>query len=641
MTTKKKVLTILLSAAGVCMVGAGVVYGVKSAQSSEVMVVPVSDINNGGYWGDNATMQGMVTSDVSQDVYLTDAQTVDQVKVKEGDMVKEGDVLLTYDMTLTNLNLEMQRLGREQADLRVQVAKNNLKKLKNTKPVSESSGGGMGSGDDGFVDMGGDDQEDSTPDEVVVFDSKERPLTYEALTKEEYYAGSGSKEDPFRFLCKDKTVIEASFINAMMGYEYDEKGEIGNRVELGFYFRLEIRKGDTVEGALLKSWQYDNFHMESPYTEEWKAAIDLDKNIVTPTPSPKPSTTPSPTPSSTPFPTPSSTPGPSTSPTPSPEPTPTAPVTETPTPSPTEIPVTGTHSSARAGSSVNTAMNLTMKGTGKFIFTATTPNKDSKPGGISSGITSDMTYTKEELAKAIKEKEAEIKTLELDLKEQDIKLRATEKAVSEGQVVARINGVVKKVGDPKNPPKDGSPFLVVSSTEGLYVKGAISELKLNDIKEGTVVSIISYQSGATCEATIKDISPFPVDNYQDYNSGGNASGYPFTAYIASGGDQLQNNEYVDVSLSQQPTDEEMMGGDTISLSKAFIREEDGVKFVYLRGEDGRLKRQEVTTGRLFWGDTYEVKSGISVDDWIAFPYGKNVKEEAKTKEGTMNQLYGY
>lgn len=634
MTTKKKILTILLSAAGVCLVGGGVVYGVKSAQGSEVMVVPVSDINNGGYWGDNATMQGMVTSDVSQDVYLTDAQTVDQVKVKEGDVVKEGDILLTYDMTLTNLNLEMQRLGREQADLRVQVAQNDLKKLKNTKPVSESSGGDMGGSDDGFGDMGGDDQEDPTPDEVAVFDGKDRPLNYKALTEGKYYAGTGSKDDPFRFLCQNKTVIEASFINAMMGYEYDEKGNMGNRVELGFYFSLEVRKGDKVDGALLKSWKYDNFYTEKPYTEEWKAVLDLDKNI-TPTPSPTPSTTPT----TTPTPTPETTP--TIEPTPTTEPTPTAPVTETPTPDPTETPVTGTHSSARGSSSINTAMNLTMKGTGKFIFTDTPSNKDSKPGGATSGITSDMTYTKEELASAIKEKEAEIRTLELDLKEQDIKLRATEKAVSEGQVVARINGVVKKVGDPKNPPNDGSPFLVVSSTEGLYVKGAISEMKLEEIKEGTVVSIVSYQSGAMCEATIKDISPYPVDNYQDYNSSGNASGYPFTAYIASGGEQLQNNEYVDVSINQQPSDEEMMGSDTISLSKAFIREEDGAKFVYLRGEDGRLKRQEVVTGRLFWGDTYEIKSGIGVDDWIAFPYGKNVKEDAKTKEGTMSQLYGY
>ena len=207
--------------------------------------------------------------------------------------------------------------------------------------------------------------------------------------------------------------------------------------------------------------------------------------------------------------------------------------------------------------------------------------------------------------------------------------------------MAKIDGVVKTVGDPKNPPKDGSPFLVVAGSEGLYVKGTVSELKLDSVKEGDKVDIMSYESGIMCEATIKDISPYPADNYYDY-SNANVSGYPFTAYIASGGDELQNNEYVQITINQQPGEDEMMQGqDTISLSKAFIREEDGVKYVFLRGEDGRLKRQEIRTGRIFWGDTYEIKSGITSEDWIAFPYGKNVKEGARTKEGTINQLYGY
>ena len=83
MTTKKKIVTILLSVAGVCAAGAGVTFAVRGAQKSEVMVVPVSDLNNGGYWGDSSTMEGMVASDASQNVYLTDTQSVEQVLVPE------------------------------------------------------------------------------------------------------------------------------------------------------------------------------------------------------------------------------------------------------------------------------------------------------------------------------------------------------------------------------------------------------------------------------------------------------------------------------------------------------------------------------------------------------------------------------
>ena len=40
-------------------------------------------------------------------------QLVSQVHVQEGQEVKEGDPLLTYDMTLVNIDLEMEQLIRE------------------------------------------------------------------------------------------------------------------------------------------------------------------------------------------------------------------------------------------------------------------------------------------------------------------------------------------------------------------------------------------------------------------------------------------------------------------------------------------------------------------------------------------------
>ena len=39
------------------------------------------------------------------------------------------------------------------------------------------------------------------------------------------------------------------------------------------------------------------------------------------------------------------------------------------------------------------------------------------------------------------------------------------------------------------------------------------------------------------------------------------------------------------------------------------------------------------------GDSYEILDGLAGSDYIAFPYGKNVKEGAKTREGTVDDLY--
>lgn len=48
----------------------------------------------------------------------------------------------------------------------------------------------------------------------------------------------------------------------------------------------------------------------------------------------------------------------------------------------------------------------------------------------------------------------------------------------------------------------------------------------------------------------------------------------------------------------------------------------------------------VTTGVVQWGYT-EIKSGLTVDDWIAFPYGKDVKENAETIESDNSDDFYY
>jgi hypothetical protein len=48
----------------------------------------------------------------------------------------------------------------------------------------------------------------------------------------------------------------------------------------------------------------------------------------------------------------------------------------------------------------------------------------------------------------------------------------------------------------------------------------------------------------------------------------------------------------------------------------------------LADENGRLKQQYVNTGKSLWGYYIEIKSGVSEDDRIAFPYGTSVKEGA-------------
>ena len=78
--------------------------------------------------------------------------------------------------------------------------------------------------------------------------------------------------------------------------------------------------------------------------------------------------------------------------------------------------------------------------------------------------------------------------------------------------------------------------------------------------------------------------------------------------------------------------------DELYLYKAFILEEGSSKYVFKRGDDGKLTKQEIRTGQLR-GAGCQILDGVTSDDWIAFPYGKKVKEGARCREATVMELY--
>lgn len=260
---------------------------------------------------------------------------------------------------------------------------------------------------------------------------------------------------------------------------------------------------------------------------------------------------------------------------------------------------------------------------------------DTKGGKNGSGLLSpDLEYTSTELEEAKREQRDNIKSLELDLRESDIKIRQAERALEKGTVTANMNGVVKYVGDPAAPPTDGSAFLTVAGADGLYIKSGIKESLYGSLQVGDMVTIASWQSGSRYEAEIKSISPYPESG--EMYGGEGETYYPFTAGVTDEDAQLENGEYVEVTYKASSAISS--SGGALTIMKPFVREEGSKKYVFMRDADKKLKKQYIKTGTL--NDTgYEVLAGITESDWVAFPYGKNVKEGAKTYEGSPEELY--
>ncbi|MBR5489919.1 MAG: HlyD family efflux transporter periplasmic adaptor subunit, partial [Oscillospiraceae bacterium] len=236
-------------------------------------------------------------------------------------------------------------------------------------------------------------------------------------------------------------------------------------------------------------------------------------------------------------------------------------------------------------------------------------------------------------------KQAQIRDLEFSVKMAEAEYKIMEKEADDGAVKAQFDGTVVGVLDPESALMMGMPLLKVSGGGGFYVTGTVSELDLETISIGQKVDVMSWDTGMNYEGTIVEIGRFPQENDGNYYYGTsqNVSYYPYKIFIDESA-MLQDGYYVSMTLRADESEGE---GGNLYISNAFVLNEGASSFVYVRNAEGNLEKRQVRLGGMLWGEYSKVISGITADDWVAFPYGKAVKNGAPTQEGTWENLYGY
>ncbi len=638
----KKIIIAVICAGAAALAGTGIWYGVKKMDQTKVDVYPVADLKQ-QIWGMSTSIDGTISSSVTQEVHLMDKQIVDQVYVQEGQEVVEGTPLLSYDMTLVNIDLEMEKINKEQLLVKKKGLEKELEKLKNANIIPDSqkseagdegSGGNIvgagtksgilplglketntgtggrweasfskmatsqnagrtadsgeqgnpgksddtensgNTGDSGNpgnpgtenpgdpgTDKPGDSDNPEKPNKPVpsmVYDKLYGDITLETIPGQKIenaipYKGTGTKEDPYYYLCKKDVKIQGAFLNQIAGY-----GTSDTKEKEPVYCILEVRDKDDKDGFLI-------------------AALCLDGSKIT----------------------------------------------QLAAPEKWYLTHLGTYTEEepQIPDEENPDGDDGEEFPDDWDFMEEIPQDDIIEG-----------YTQDELNKAITEKKKEIKTAELDIRGSSLKIQNVEKKLENQTVESILNGVVKKVGDPGKGEVDGEAFLVVESSEGSYVKGLADEYQLQQLQPGSVLTGFSYESGLPIEAEVKEISNFPSSNNM-YGYGREVSYYPFTAYIKNS-DGLKNMEGVSLDL---PSETENPAG--LYISKEYVRNKDGKDFVYVEGKDHRLERRNVQVGKNFYGSMLEIKNGLTEEDHIAFPYGKKVKEGVKVRRAAIEDLY--
>ena len=686
MKVVKRIIVGVLIAA---LASAGIYTGLMHVKESKVTEVPVTSVSNlMTDWYSETTLDGTITTNVAQNVNMDKDMIIEKIYVSQGDDVKKGDNLISFDMTLVEMELNIAKLKLQKQEQDLTKAQNRLTSLQNGGPIEDST--------DSTDDTELNSTDGNTGDSNMT--STDIPSDGSGDDEMQSTTGSlGTAVDGSYLASASQPLLLSAFTDTASASEESQEADVIDGEEAA--------AGETSDGEQLdedEDSSDDGLIMDPSYQDP---AVDDITDGETPDLNAGDDSTPSV----------------------SPTPTPTLGPNELPDPNAAEEeipgitdgepqfyqkldytsqPFTGTGteddpyvflvSSAKGkvtvmGSFFNRMAGYSEDGTkvvqkggswfqlefhendtiadfedrklscaGYYLIDGSllenpvymyaeteltlddamkyddTGDDDEIPDDSGDGddSTDSTTMTRED---AIKIQKNKVSSLKLDIEESNLNITKLENKVKNKLVTSKLDGTVAYIGDEATGSYNGDAFLKVKSKDGFYVTGTVSELMRDQMKEGTLLQCTSYDSGSF-EAKVLNVSDYPVDSSNNFYYGGdsnpNVSYYTFNAEITDQSLQFTDQDYVTISLKSNK-----LSKGSLVVMKAFIRTENGTSYVY-KDVKGTLKKQQVTVDSIVNSGYYAiVTSGLKSDDLLAFPYGNTVQEGAKTKEVTLDDMY--
>lgn len=688
MKVVKRIIVGVLIAA---LASAGIYTGLMHVKESKVTEVPVTSVSNlMTDWYSETTLDGTITTNVAQNVNMDKDMIIEKIYVSQGDDVKKGDNLISFDMTLVEMELNIAKLKLQKQEQDLTKAQNRLTSLQNGGPIEDST--------DSIDDTELNSTDGNTGDSNMT--STDIPSDGSGDDEMQSTTGSlGTAVDGSYLAPASQPLLLSAFTDTASVSEESQEADVIDGEEAA--------AGETSDGEQLdedEDSSDDGLIMDPSYQDP---AVD----DITDGETPDLNAGDDSTPSVSPTPTPTLTLGPNELPDPN--------ATEEEIPGITDgepqfyqkldytsQPFTGTGteddpyvflvSSAKGkvtvmGSFFNRMAGYSEDGTkvvqkggswfqlefhendtiadfedrklsctGYYLIDGSllenpvymyaeteftlddamkyddTGDDDEIPDDSGDGddSTDSTTMTRED---AIKIQKNKVSSLKLDIEESNLNITKLENKVKNKLVTSKLDGTVAYIGDEATGSYNGDAFLKVKSKDGFYVTGTVSELMRDQMKEGTLLQCTSYDSGSF-EAKVLNVSDYPVDSSNNFYYGGdsnpNVSYYTFNAEITDQSLQFTDQDYVTISLKSNK-----LSKGSLVVMKAFIRTENGTSYVY-KDVKGTLKKQQVTVDSIVNSGYYAiVTSGLKSDDLLAFPYGNTVQEGAKTKEVTLDDMY--
>ena len=217
-----------------------------------------------------------------------------------------------------------------------------------------------------------------------------------------------------------------------------------------------------------------------------------------------------------------------------------------------------------------------------------------------------------------------IKQSQYNIESKKIEIQKKQDAINNATVTSQIAGVVKSINE-KEVDSNGNTaaYMTILATGDYRIKGTISEQNIGALSEGQSVIIRSrVDENQTWTGTISkvDLENQETSNnnnmYMDSSSSGQTSSkYPFYVSLNTT-DGLILGQHVYVELDEGQTEKK----DGIWLFEGYLDQSGDEPYVWVANKKDKLEKRKVKLGEYDEAlGEYEIKSGLSEDDYIAYP----------------------
>jgi HlyD family secretion protein len=217
-----------------------------------------------------------------------------------------------------------------------------------------------------------------------------------------------------------------------------------------------------------------------------------------------------------------------------------------------------------------------------------------------------------------------IKQAEYNQESKKIEIQKIQDSMDQSVVTSKITGVVKSINETESTDEYGNaqPFMSILTTGDYRVKGLVSETNVWMLSEGEPVILRSrVNEDDIWTGTIESIDTENQESsnnnnyYSESSSDTQASKYPFyVALDSSEGLMLGQHLYIELDEGQTETKE------GIWLYSGYIVEDEETPYIWADNGHGKLEKRSVELGEYDEDlDMYQILSGITEDDYIAWP----------------------